>query len=81
MFFYDVDVVPVVEGSGAVVVEFVVEDCATPVFHCVFDGCDDKDYDQGYRSETRIRCAEKGENLYINSLNVELGGGRVCYYL
>jgi len=37
VFFDDVDVVPFVEGFGFCVVEFVVEDGSTPVFHGIFE--------------------------------------------
>jgi hypothetical protein len=63
VFVDDVDVVPVVEGLCAGVVEFVVEDCSAPVFHCVFEACYDEDYDYRNGSEAGIRCAENGEYL------------------
>src|SRR5271170_4980580 len=63
MFVDDVDVVPFVEGFCVSIVEFVVEDCATPVFHCIFKCCDGENYNNWNCSKTRIRCAKDGEYL------------------
>jgi len=63
VFVDDVDVVPFMEGFSAGVIEFVVEDCSTPVFHGVFEGCCCEDYDYWDGTKAGIRCAENGEYL------------------
>jgi hypothetical protein len=45
VFVNDVDIVPLGERLCACVVEFAVEDSATPVFHCIFECGDGEDDD------------------------------------
>ena len=67
MFIDDIDIMPVVEGLCACIVEFIVKDCTPPVLHCVFEGCDSEDYNNGNGSQTRIRCAKDGKYLHLST--------------
>ena len=65
MFVYDIDVVPFVQCPCLCIVEFVVEEGTTPIFHGIFECCDDENYDQRHGAKTRVRCAKDGEYLEL----------------
>lgn len=54
MFIDHVDIVPFVECPCLGIVEFIVEDCSTPIFHSIFKCCDNEDYNDRDSAKTRI---------------------------
>ena len=77
MFVDYVDIVPFVKGFGVGIVEFVVENGSSPIFHCIFECCYRQNNEDGYSSKTRIWVSENGKYLDINNvLAYKLGRGR-----
>ena len=65
-FFYEIDIVPFMECFCSSVVEFIVENCSSPIFHRVFERGDCEDYNYRNSAETRIRCAENRKYLELD---------------